>query len=299
MCEEAREPGDHADHGLGIIDHYHAAGAEHRALLDESLVIHERGFGFFHGLNRNRRASWNHSLELPALWRATAEVVEELPEGKTEHYFVRTGQADVTAYREEFRPCALRIRQRLSLVPLGALHEDVMNGGKRLDVVDRRRLPENSRDCRERWLDPGIAPAALERVHQSGLFTADVSARALVHEHVDALPCSHRVSAEYPGVVGFLDGAFHPQQRLGELSADVDIRSFGADRVRANRASFDECVRSPAHDLAVLERARLGLVGVAAEVMGFPISRLHERPLESGWKSRPSSSRSEEHTSEL
>src|SRR5690606_14717115 len=39
-------------------------------------------------------------------------------------------------------------------------------------------------------------------------------------------------------------------------------------------------VRRPAHDLAVLERARLGLVGVAGQIVRLAVAELHERPLE-------------------
>src|SRR5690606_6121303 len=51
------------------------------------------------------------------------------------------------------------------------------------------------------------------------------------------------------------------------------------DRVRADRTPLDEGVRRPAHDLAVLERAGLRLVGVAAQVVLLAVV-LHERPLD-------------------
>src|SRR6185436_6951432 len=50
------------------------------------------------------------------------------------------------------------------------------------------------------------------------------------------------------------------------LAADVDEDVGGADRVRRDEAALDQAVRHREHDLAVLERARLGLVGVDDEV---------------------------------
>src|SRR5438874_273196 len=43
--KETRGAGDELDEVLRIVDDDHAAGAEHRALRDESLVVHERRFG--------------------------------------------------------------------------------------------------------------------------------------------------------------------------------------------------------------------------------------------------------------
>src|SRR5690606_22944057 len=46
--------------------------------------------------------------------------------------------------------------------------------------------------------------------------------------------------------------------------------------------AFDELVRVVLDDVAVLERARLGLVGVAQHVARAPVWRRHERPLDPG-----------------
>ena len=82
-----------------------------------------------------------------------------------------------------------------------------------------------------------------------------------------------------PAAYASLSACFDAHDRLGELAADVDVARLGADRVRADRAALDEGVRRPAHDFAILERARLGFVGVAAEVVRLAVARLHERPL--------------------
>ena len=63
---EAREAGDHARHALGVVEDDDAAGAEHRALRDEPFVIHQRGFGLVHRLDRHRATTRDHGLELTA-----------------------------------------------------------------------------------------------------------------------------------------------------------------------------------------------------------------------------------------
>ena len=50
------------------------------------------------------------------------------------------------------------------------------------------------------------------------------------------------------------------------LAADVDVDLLRLDRVRRDQAALDQPVRDLEHDLAVLERARLGLVRVDGDV---------------------------------
>ena len=66
--------------------------------------------------------------------------------------------------------------------------------------------------------------------------------------------------------VGLAHRLLHAGDGLRELATDVDVGRLRADRVGPHRAAFDQGVRGPAHDLAVLERARLGLVRVDDEV---------------------------------
>ena len=97
-----------------------------------------------------------------------------------------------------------------------------------------------------------------------------------MHVHIHALARAHRIGAEDPGRVGLLHRARHMRDGLRELTADIDVRRLGADRVGADRHALDEGMRRPAHDLAILERAGLRLVRVATEVVRLPIARLHE-----------------------
>ena len=65
------------------------------------------------------------------------------------------------------------------------------------------------------------------------------------------------------------------------LASDVDEDVFRPDRVRRDQASLDEPVRNPAHDLPVLERSRLGLVGIGHDVrrLASHLRRLDEAEL--------------------
>ena len=67
---------------------------------------------------------------------------------------------------------------------------------------------------------------------------------------------------------------------LGQvLAADVDEDVLRADRVRRDQAALDQPVRDAQHDLAVLERARLGLVRVDGQVARLPRVRRDEARL--------------------
>ena len=62
--------------------------------------------------------------------------------------------------------------------------------------------------------------------------------------------------------------ADHPE--LGQiLAAKVDEDLRAADRVRSDQAALEQPMRNAQHDLAILERARLRLVGVDSQVGRF------------------------------
>ena len=65
--------------------------------------------------------------------------------------------------------------------------------------------------------------------------------------------------------------------RLGVLAAEVDVAALAAGRVAGDRHRLDHRERVALHQLAVLERPRLGLVGVADEVVR-PRGLARDRP---------------------
>ena len=138
---------------------------------------------------------------------------------------------------------------------------------QRLDVVDQRRPPVEALDGRERRLQPRVAALALERVEQRGLLAADVGAGAAVHHEVERVVGAEDALAEVAG--GARLGHRGVEHVGGDhvLAPDEDERLVGADRVGADDDPLDQLMRVLLHQLAVLERAGLGLVGVADEVL--------------------------------
>ena len=145
-------------------------------------------------------------------------------------------------------------------------------------------MPKSAGLRRERRLDARVAALALDRVHQRGLFAADVRARPAVDARCrSACPLPKTFGAERrPWRRPPPRAAVMIAERLGELAADVDVAALGPDGVRRDGAALDELVRRPAHDLAVLEGAGLRLVGVADEVVRLAVVLRHEGPLEAG-----------------
>ena len=140
----------------------------------------------------------------------------------------------------------------------GAELEHLRHGRDRLDVVDQRRRRVETGDRRERRLRARLAALAFERLEQAGLLAADVRAGAAVQDDRDAV--------EQVGLVHFVERGADDLE-LGEvLAADVDEDVLRADRVRGDQAALDQPVRNAQHDLAVLERPRLRLVGVHRQV---------------------------------
>src|SRR5207253_2251786 len=103
----------------------------------------------------------------------------------------------------------------------------------------------------------------------------------------DGAPRAHRILADDARLTRLAQRGLHALEWLRELSANVDVARLRADRVAADRTSFDERMRRPAHELSILERAGLGLVGVADEIVRFAVAGLHERPLHASGIPRP------------
>ncbi len=116
-------------------------------------------------------------------------------------------------------------------------------------------------------LEPRVAALALQRVQQAGLLAADVGAGAAMehqrHREVRAEdPLAHEA-----GVGGLGDRRLQDVGLELVLAADVDERLVDLTRIGGDGDALDEHVRALLHQLAVLERPRLGLVGVADQVL--------------------------------
>ena len=75
------------------------------------------------------------------------------------------------------------------------------------------------------------------------------------------------VLADVTGLHGLGDRRLEDVGLVGVLAADVDERPVDLRRPRRDQDPLDQLVRVLLHQFAVLERPRLGLVGVAHEVL--------------------------------
>ena len=86
-------------------------------------------------------------------------------------------------------------------------------------------------------------------------------------DQLDLVPAVEDALAQVAGLVGLGHGPVEPVGHLRVLAADVDEGAVGPGGERRDHDALDELVRVLLHQLAVLERPRLGLVGVAAQVL--------------------------------
>ncbi len=204
----------------------------------------------------HRRAARDDRLQCAALGDAVPVLEDQLAQRRAERQLVVAGAVDVPRERVDDR--SRRGRDADLRVALGAELDDRRDAGERLHVVDQRRLHVQPRNGRERRPRARLTPLALERIEHRRLLAADVRAGAAMDDDLDV--------AEHAGGAGLLDRRLE-HLVLGQVfAADVDEDVPGLDRVRRDQAALDEAMGNPAHDLAVLERARLGLVRVGDDV---------------------------------
>jgi hypothetical protein len=114
-----------------------------------------------------------------------------------------------------------------------------------------------------RRLDARVGALALERLDQAGFLAADVGAGAAVDVDVAGRSrcrgCSCRGSSRSRASAM----AASRIRGLGEFLADVDVGELHADREAGDHHALEQLVRVLVEDVAVLEGAGLGFVGVA------------------------------------
>ncbi len=162
--------------------------------------------------------------------------------------------------------------------PLSMIHGQVRHG---LDVVDHGRVAVEADGRRkERRLDPGEAPLALEGLEQRRLLAADVGTGPGVDDHVDGEPRAEDVPAHGPVGVGIVECGLDPFEPQGELAPDEDEHLGDLQRVGGDDHTLDELVGVAFDEQVVLEGGRLRLVAVDHEV-GDRVLAQH-RPLAAG-----------------
>ena len=163
------------------------------------------------------------------------------------------------------------------------------NVAQRLDVIDDGGLAPQAADLGIWRLGARIGALAFERVEQRGLLPAHVAPGADVQVHLQAVRRAQDVLAQIAVAVRFGDGLLHPPGRQLVRPAQKDVGDVGLDGIGADNHAFDQLVRIAFQQQAVLECARLHLVGIANEILRARriVAHRHETPLLRSWKARP------------
>ena len=165
---------------------------------------------------------------------------------------------------------------------LAAAGHDERHVGQRLDVVDDGRLAEQPDLDRERRLVARLAALALDRLEERRLLAADVGAGAAPELDIEGEARAQDVVAEEARLAGANDRVGHARLGLGVFAADVEVALARAGREGRDRHRLDGRERVALEEDPVLERAGLGFVGVADEVVGLGGLARDRRPLAAG-----------------
>ena len=84
----------------------------------------------------------------------------------------------------------------------------------------------------------------------------------------------------------FFDRAFEDFRAFGEFAADIDVGGVRIERETGDQHALDQLMRIFVNDVAILERARLGFVGVADQIDRLLFVRLDEAPFHAARKTR-------------
>lgn len=125
-----------------------------------------------------------------------------------------------------------------------------------------------------------------EAFDQSGLLAADVRSRPAMQIHVEVFAAAENVFAEQVCRVAILDRLLECSITASELVPQIDVGRAALDRVAGDGDPLNDLMRIALHDDPIVERPRLGLVGVDREINCRRVLR-QERPLHAGRKPRP------------
>ena len=215
---------------------------------------------------------------------AAAEVLDQRAQRRPQRQLVVAGTLDMPAQAIDARPLAL-LRAILRIGRRAKPH-DRRQAGDGLQVIDDRRAAIETDDRRERRLEAWIAALALQRLQQRALLAADVGSRAGMHGDLQIVAAAEDILSKQSRRVGFLHGALDLLISLGQFATDVDESVAHARGVGGKYRPLDDLVRADLHNHAVLEGARLTLVGVDAQI-AWPCALFgQEAPLDAGGEAR-------------
>ncbi|OGO68882.1 MAG: hypothetical protein A3H36_09200 [Chloroflexi bacterium RIFCSPLOWO2_02_FULL_71_16] len=206
---------------------------------------------------------------------SAAVLLDELPGGDPLRRLVDARPANATGQREEAPAGAAA--PAVPAPPVRATLQDRADPVHRLDVLDQRGAAEEARLRGVGRALARIAATPLDALEHRRLLAADIGSRSA------ADPDPHRGDRR-----GF-EGVQLPAEDLaGErvFVPDVDVRLARADRPASEEQALEHAVRIALEADAVLERARLALVGVQDGVLGRGLSA-HDPPLAARRETRP------------
>mmetsp|Transcript_3204 Transcript_3204/g.6113 ORF Transcript_3204/g.6113 Transcript_3204/m.6113 type:complete len:562 (+) Transcript_3204:1383-3068(+) len=267
-----------------LVHDNHRGGPQGTALVHQRVEVHQHIVADALGQHRNGAAARDHRQQVvPAAPHAAAVLLQQLAQGDAHALLHRARRVHVAGDAEQLRPAVVLAPEAGE--PLRPAPQDRGRHGDGLDVGDDGGAAVEPDVGREGGLQAGLAGLALQALDQPGLLAADVCPGAPADHDVELVAGAAGVVAQHPGGVRLLDRRLHGLELVVELAAAVDVGRARAHREPGDEGALDQLVRLEAHDLAVLARSRLRLVGVDDDVRRAAVRRGalgHERPLEAG-----------------
>src|SRR5690606_6205566 len=163
---------------------------------------------------------------------------QQFAHGDAEGLFDDAAVLDVAGELDGQR--AARTTHAVIAVVLGALVQNDRHRSERDDVVDHRRLAEQTFDRGNRRLVAHFAALAFQAFQQRGLFAADISPRAHAYFQFELLARTENVVAEVALGFRHFDRAVERGMRVGIFGAQIDVALRRAAGDTGDGHAFDE-----------------------------------------------------------
>ena len=286
--------GSHVD---GLVENHQSTVTEHSSGLSQRFVPH-RDIEAIRRQVGTQGATDLNSADRSATERSTAEVIHQLVRADAESGFHDSTPGNVARQLEHLRSMrCVSSQRRVRAATASQNRRDTRDGQ---DIVDHRRSPEQTLNCRKRGLGSHHASAPFDALQHRRLFPAHVRARAHADLDIKRDKRSENSLTQPPVGASDVDRLCHHRDGIGVLRAHIHDSAVGTDGVGGNRHPLQEQERIPFHHHSVGVRAAIALVGVDADVLvcgrrrRFPAvwtgrSFGHCPPLDSGGKAGTSS----------
>ena len=169
-------------------------------------------------------------------------------------------------------------------IKLCALMQNDRHARERNDVVDHRRLTEQTFMGWQWRLEANLPALAFEAFEQRGFFTADIGTGATPHFQMEGTTAAENIVTEIAGREAEVDGATHDAFGIGILTANIDKALGRTDREAGDGHALDQHARIAFHQHAIGESAGVAFVGVAHDVFLRGLRVRHGLPLDASRK---------------